>query len=156
MKSTGIFAKIGAATVALLLAMSVIGCPQTNDDIVNRVTVITRDGVTFSIPAGLRQDQVDAISAIVNALDVSGFSDYVTNISFASVGTWTVQLVGEGADTMATTTLPLNATAEQIAEAFAEAQEYVQTARQPGNGGGDNGGGEPVLPVQFHQIEFEG
>jgi len=136
MKSTGIFAKIGAATVALLMAMSIIGCPQTNNgndyngDIVNEVTVITRDGVTFSIPAGLRQEQVDAISAIVNALDVAEFSGYVTNVSFASVGTWSVQLVGEGTETMATITLPLNATAEQIAKAFGEAQEFVQDARQ--------------------------
>jgi len=136
MKSTSIFAKIGAATIAVLMAMSIIGCPQPNNgndyngDIVNEVTVITRDGVTFSIPAGLRQEQVDAISAIVNALNVAEFSGYVTNVSFASVGTWSVQLVGTGVETMATITLPLNATAEQIAEVFAEAQEFVQDARQ--------------------------
>ena len=39
-------------------------------------------------------------------------------------------MVGEGTETMATITLPLNATAEQIAEAFGEAQEFVQDARQ--------------------------
>jgi len=163
MKSTDIFAKIGAATIALLMAMSIIGCPQTNNgndhngDIVNEVTVITRDGVTFTIPAGLRQGQVDAISAIVNALDVTGFSGYVTNVSFASVGNRIIQLVGTGADTMATITLPLNATAEQIAEAFADAQGYVSVARQADeNGNGDNGdnGTDATFVEEIFGIRF--
>jgi len=127
-----------AILAAIATAFAFAGCPTSTsnngDDndygpIVETETVLTSGGISFTIPAGLvREAQLAAITALVNGLDVTEFEDYVSGVNFANVPTWNVE-VSEGENSKATITLPINVTAEQIAEAFEGAQEMVAIER---------------------------
>jgi len=96
----------------------------------------------------VRQEQLAAITALINGLDVSDFEDYVTGVSFGNIPTpFVIDLVGgEEApqETKSTITLRPNITAQQMQDAFDSARDFVRDARE--------GNIEPA-PIPVHTTE---
>ena len=96
----------------------------------------------------MRQEQLAAITALINGLDVSDFEDYVTGVSFGNIPTpFVIDLVGgEEApqETKSTITLRPNITAQQMQDAFDSARDFVRDARE--------GNIEPA-PIPVHTTE---
>ena len=98
--------------------------------IVPGVTNFSHGDIDFSIAGGLTQGQVNAIKAMVNGMDIDGFSDFVESITFGQdVENGLVIDVGTGENAMANIYIEHDAGAAALAAALADAQLKVEEER---------------------------
>ena len=92
MKTSGIFARIGIATIAILLSLSVIGCPQTNGEITPPEPTppepIDKElaGIRFTSEDGFTREELDSfideLMALYNNGYLDGMSEYIDSMTF--------------------------------------------------------------------------
>jgi len=128
--------------------------PDPDTVVVEGTTTVERGDIDFHIAGGLTQGQVNAITALINSLDVAGFANYVSSVRFdpEQAAGFEIKLTGEGIAAMADVTVAHLANADTVMNALNAGRTQVQTARQS-VGGGDNGGGGDKVPVHFIWVD---